>query len=112
MVMVKPFTVLIVLVLLFTALPAVSIWLTVGDSWQGIVPPFTDESLYQASVLTVVHGHLSGGNPYFLEHADDPPLVLFGGAWLNALPGLLGVPFIVALALNFILWSLLFAVAA
>ncbi len=110
--MVKPYTALVVIVLILTLLPAFSIWVLVGDAWLGIVPPFTDEALYQTRVQTVVHGHFSGGNPYFLEHTDDPPLVLFGGAWLNAVPQLLGLSLIPSLALNFVFWSLLFATAA
>ena len=61
---------------------------------------------------SVVEGHLTGGHPYFFEHRDDLPLVIFAGAWINALPQLAGLSFNTALILNFILWSLLFAAFA
>ncbi|MDP2652241.1 MAG: hypothetical protein Q8O94_03830 [bacterium] len=81
-----------------------------GDSWQGMLPNFTD-TLNFARVHTIGEGHLTAGNPYFLEHSDGPPLVVFGGAWLNAIPLLAGVPFTEAMTINFVIWSLLFAVS-
>ncbi|PIR83430.1 hypothetical protein COU19_00515 [Candidatus Kaiserbacteria bacterium CG10_big_fil_rev_8_21_14_0_10_56_12] len=102
--------VLMSVVLVLTSIPFIDIRVMLGDAWEGIFPVFTDESLYEARAQTLVHGH-TGGNPYFLEHADGPPLVIFGGAWLNAIPQRLGLPFEAATVLNFILWSLLFALA-
>ncbi|MDP2665272.1 MAG: hypothetical protein Q8P23_01295, partial [bacterium] len=62
-----------------------------------------------AHMQTIGGGYLTDGNPYFFEHRYDPPLVIFGGAWLNALPLFAGIPFNVALMINFIIWSLAFA---
>lgn len=107
----RPFAVLLGIVFVLTAIPVIDVFLVLGSSWQGIPPAFTDESLYLARVQTIVQGH-TGGNPYFKEHSDGPPLVVFGGAWLNAIPGLFGISFNTALLLNFVVWSLLFASSA
>lgn len=104
----RPAVMLIGIVLVLTTIPILDIFLILGDSWQGILPTFTDE-LNFARVHTIGEGHLTDGNPYFLEHSDGPPLVVFGGAWFNAIPLLAGVPFNTAMAVNFIVWSLLFA---
>ena len=89
--------------------PIVTIYVFVGDSWRGIIPAFTD-SLNFARIHTIGEGNLTDGNPFYMEHAGGPPLVLFGGAWLNAIPMWLGVPYNATLYINFLLWSLLFAV--
>ncbi|KKW43428.1 MAG: hypothetical protein UY93_C0002G0024 [Parcubacteria group bacterium GW2011_GWA1_56_13] len=107
----RPIVMLMGIVLALTLVPILDTYLIVGDAWRGILPTFTDETIYLAHVQTVGEGYLSDGNPYFLEHRNDPPLVIFGGAWLNAVPLLAGMPLNVALMLNFILWSLLFAVS-
>ena len=98
------------IVLVLTAIPVLDTYLIVGNAWQGILPTFTDE-LDFARMHTIGEGHLTDGNAYYLEHSDGPPLVLFGGAWLNAIPLFMGIPFTVALLINFIVWSLLFAAA-
>lgn len=107
----RPAIVLAGIVLVLTAIPVLNIYVVLGDAWQGILPAFTDEALYDARVQTIVRGH-TGGNPYFIEHSDGPPLVIFGGAWVNAIPQLAGLSFDTAIALNFIIWSLLFAATA
>lgn len=107
----RPAIVLAGIVLVLTAIPILDTYLVIGNTWQGILPAFTDEALYDARVQTIVRGH-TGGNPYFIEHSDGPPLVIFGGAWVNAIPQLAGLSFNTAIVANFILWSLLFAVAA
>ena len=99
------------IILALTAIPVVDIFLVLGSSWQGIPPGFTDESFYYARVQTILHGHPTEGNPYFLEHSDGPPLVIFGGTWLNAIPQLAGLSLNTSLLVNFIVWSLLFAVS-
>lgn len=107
----RPLVVLVVATFILSFIPIAHTFLVLGNSWQGIPPAFGDETLYHARVQTIVQGH-TGGNPYFIEHSDGPPLVIFGGAWVNAIPGLLGVPFNAALVLNFIVWSLSFAFSA
>lgn len=107
----RPVVVLLLTVLVLTSIPAIDFFFVLGDSWQGILPAFTDEALYHARVQTLVDGH-TGGNPYFLEHTDGPPLVIFGGAWINALPQLMGLSFTTSIVLNFVFWSLMFAAVA
>ncbi len=104
----RPIVVLLGIVLVLTAIPVLDTFLVIGNSWQGILPVFTDE-LNLARVHTIGEGHFTAGNAYYLEHADGPPLVIFGGAWLNALPLWTGMSLNSALMLNFIVWSLLFA---
>lgn len=101
--------VLVGIVLLLTTIPVLEASFVVGDTWQGITPTFSDETFYLARIQTIVKGHITEGNPYFMEHSDGPPLVIFAGAWLNALPQLAGLSFNTSLLINFVLWSLLFA---
>ena len=107
----RPFTVLVVIVLMLTTVPVFETVFVIGDAWQGILPPLTD-GIYDARVQTIGEGHFTGGNAFFLEHSDGPPLVIFAGAWINAIPLLFGVPFTTTMVINFIIWSLLFAVTA
>lgn len=102
-------SVLVAVTILLTLIPVIDTIVVVGSSWQGIPPTFIDETLYYAHMHTVGTGHLNDGNPYYLEHVNSPPLVLFGGAWLNALPLWAGIPFVPALLLNAIVWGLAFA---
>ncbi len=101
--------VLLSCVAILSLAPLVTMYVYVGDSWRGIMPAFTDQ-LNFARVHTIGEGNLTDGNPFYMEHAGGPPLVLFGGAWLNAIPMWLGVPYNATLLINFLLWSLLFAV--
>jgi hypothetical protein len=98
------------IVLVLTFVPVLDTFLALGNAWQGIPPTFLDEPLYFAHMHAIGEGYLNDGNPYFFEHRYDPPLVIFGGAWLNALPLFAGVPFNVTLMINFVIWSLAFAV--
>ncbi len=107
----RPIAVLMAIVLVLTAIPVLDIFFVLGNTWQGMPPNFTDETFYYARVQTIVKDHPTGGNPYFLEHADGPPLVIFAGAWINAIPQLAGLPLNASLIVNFILWSMLFALA-
>lgn len=101
----------VVVVLVLSCIPALVMKVGIGDEWRGIVPTFTDE-LNFARVHTIAEGNLTDGNPYFFEHKDGPPLVVFGGAWLNALVIALPLPLIATLYINFVLWSILFALTA
>jgi hypothetical protein len=105
----RPVVVLVLLVLLCTTFPPLATHVALGNAWQGIPPSFTDEGVYYAHMHTVAEGYLTDGNPFFFEHRNGPPFVIFGGVWLSALPLLAGLPFNVAIMLNFILWSLAFA---
>jgi hypothetical protein len=92
-------------------IPIVETHLVLGNAWQGVYPAFSDE-LNFARIHTIGEGHLTNGNGYYLEHADGTPLVIFGGAWLNAIPLWLGLSYNTSLLLNFFIWSLLFAASA
>ncbi|MEK7101800.1 MAG: hypothetical protein AAB882_01455 [Patescibacteria group bacterium] len=105
----RPAVILMGIVCILTFVPVLDTFLILGNEWQGIMPTFIDENLYQAQVHMVAQGYIKGGNPYFLEHRFDPPLVIFGGVWINALPLLTGVSLNTALMINFVLWSLVFA---
>src|SRR3989344_3398931 len=108
----RPAVVLMGVVLVLTAIPALDTFLILGDPLPPIAPTFTDETFNYARVQPIVEGYLTGGHPYFFEHRNDFPLVIFAGAWINALPQLAGLSFNTALILNFIIWSLLFAACA
>jgi hypothetical protein len=88
------------------------VYFVLGDQWKGFFPVFGDETFYYAHMQTIAEGHYNDGNPYFFEHQNGPPLVIFAGAWISALPLLLGLSFNLAIFVNFILWSLLFATVA
>lgn len=100
-------TALVAVTLCMTLIPVAAVYFILG-AWPVFPPTFTDETYYFAHVQNIAEGHLADGNPYLYEHRDAPPIVLFGGAWINALPLALGVPFMPAMMLNFIVWSLVF----
>lgn len=97
------------LILVLTSIPFVDMYLALGTPWPAVFPVFGDEPFNPARVESVVKGSLIGGNPYFIEHHYDPPLVIFAGAWISALPQLVGLSYNTSVLLNFIIWSLLFA---
>ncbi|MSU73890.1 hypothetical protein EXS56_01990 [Candidatus Kaiserbacteria bacterium] len=105
----SPVVLLVGVVLALTTIPVLTIHLMLGSAWQGITPSFTDESVYYAHMHAVGQGYLTDGNPFVFEYRNGTPLVIFGGAWVNALPLLAGLSLNSALAFNFILWSLAFA---
>ncbi|MEK7109349.1 MAG: hypothetical protein AAB919_02840 [Patescibacteria group bacterium] len=107
-----PFAVLIGVIILFSMIPVIEVVSVLGVGWQGFTPVFGDEGFYYAHVQTIAEGYYNDGNPYFFEHRSDPPPVIFGGAWLNVLPLLLGMPFNAAMLLNFVLWGLAFVSVA
>lgn len=105
----RPVAMLIGVVLVFTTIPILDAYLVVGDTWQGVLPTFWDEAVYTAHIQNIAGGYLNDGNPYFYEHRNDPPIVIFGGAWIDAIPFFAGASLNTALFINFILWSLAFA---
>lgn len=107
----RPIVVLIAIVLLLTTVPVFETAFVIGDAWQGILPPVTDV-IYEARVQSIGEGHFTGGNAFYLEHSDDPPLVIFAGAWVNAIPLFLGFSLVTTVMINFVIWSLLFAITA
>jgi hypothetical protein len=107
----RAFITLLVVVFLLTFIPLFDIHFILGNEWRGIFPNFTDE-LNFARLEKIGQGYLTDGNAYYYEHRFDAPIVIFGGTWLNAIPLWLGVSFNETLILNFIIWSLLFALLA
>ena len=107
----RPAIMLVAAILVLTTIPALEIFFVVGDAWQGIIPPFSDE-INSARLHTIGEGHLTDGNPFFIEHSDGAPLVIFGGAWINALPLWAGFPLVATMFINFGIWSVLFALSA
>lgn len=105
----RPAAVLLGIILALTSIPFIDMYLSLGTPWPSILPVFGDEPFNPARVQTIVKGSFIGGSPYFLEHHHDLPLVIFAGAWLNALPQLAGLSYNTSMLLNFVLWSLLFA---
>jgi hypothetical protein len=102
---------LAVVMVLFASLPFLETTFSVGHAWQGIMPTFGDETMYYVHVHEIGEGYLNDGNPYYAEHRMDPPLVIFGGAWLAAVPLWLGIPFDAAMAINYMLWSAAFCIS-
>ncbi len=107
-----PFVVLIGVILLLSMIPVVEVVSVLGNASPAFTPMFGDEGFYYAHIQTIAEGYYNDGNAYFFEHRFDAPLVIFGGAWLNALPLLAGIPFNAAMLLNFILWGIAFAAVA
>ncbi len=105
----RPVVLLMGIVLVLTMIPVFDVALVLGNDWKGITPTFLDETFFIARVQHIVKGYPAMGNPYFYEHRNELPLVIFGGAWLSAIPQSLGLSLNAALMVNFIIWSLAFA---
>lgn len=100
---------LICATLVLAAIPALDMFFALGTAWPAVPPTFTDETFYQGHVENIaVKGQLNDGNAYFLEDAGQPPPVIFGGAWVNAIPQWLGIPLMPSLYLNFAVFSVAF----
>lgn len=93
---------------LFALAPIAEAWYFVGSEWRGVVQAYGDEIIYQTHIHEIADGHIGYGNPYFIEHAGEGPLVVFAGIWVAAIPLLFGVPLYAAVYGNFIIWSMVF----
>lgn len=102
--------VLLVCVLFLSFLPTLEAKLVLGDMWRGVPVTYTDETLYQAQVQMVGQGNLTAGNPYLFEHRNDPPLVIFAGDWIGAIPQWLGLSFVTANFIDLLFWGSFFAI--
>jgi hypothetical protein len=69
---------------------------------------YNDADYYFDRMREVKDGYLFLGNPYFIEHHEDPPPAFFLADWLSAIPLLLGIPLMMTVLINFFLWSFLF----
>ncbi|MSR71027.1 hypothetical protein EXS62_03255 [Candidatus Kaiserbacteria bacterium] len=104
-----PFALLVGIVLLASLLPTAEAFFALGDAWSGVPQAYMDEYIYYSHVTETGTGNIFFGNPYLLEHRSEAPLIFFGSNILAALPLLVGIPLILALLLNFMLWSVVFA---
>lgn len=93
---------------LISLVPVIHAVVFIGSNWQGVTQAYGDEILYQAQMHAVGQGYFFFGNPYFLEHRLDAPLVIFGGSWLAAIPLFFGIPLWLALFINYTVWSVIF----
>jgi hypothetical protein len=81
--------------------------------WRGVVPRGTTDSLYYyARIKEVLDGHLLNGNPYIYEYRDAFPPAFFLPDIVSAIPMLLGIPFDLGIAVNVLIWSLVFLLLA
>lgn len=96
-------------IIALSLLPTALSIFALGSAYRGVPVSFTDSAMYKAHVAHVGAGYLSDGNPYYLEHAAEPALVIFLGDYLHAIPMLVGVPFSATLLINLFLFSVLFA---
>lgn len=94
---------------LLSCLPILNAYFVIGAEWRGVPQSYGDEILYINQIHEVLDGYFWYGNQYLYEHREGPPLVVFAGHWLAALPALFGMPFLVLLMFNFFLWSMIFA---
>ena len=99
-----------VTVFFLACIPIVYTYIAAGSTWRGVVPQFVnDDVYYYARMENIVHGYPFIGNPFFYEHRMDTPPAFFVADWIAAVPLLLGVPFIIGICLNFIVWSIVFS---
>ncbi|MDP2593817.1 MAG: hypothetical protein Q8P36_00550 [bacterium] len=108
----RQLAVLAFFVLAASLIPIAHVYHAVGAGWQGVPPVYTDEDYFYARMKEVSDGHPLIGNPYLYEHRDDLAPTFFIPDWLAAIPLNLGASLPMALAVNFSLWSLIFAFLA
>ncbi len=93
---------------LLALLPVLNAALVIGSDWRGVPQSYGDEVLYFNQIHEIGDGQFWYGNQYLLEHAGGPPLVVFAGHWLAAIPLWLHIPFIPAMVLNDVVWGIVF----
>lgn len=105
----KEFWCALAVVLVMTTLPVVHEKFLIGDAWRGVPQSYGDEILYHSQVHEVADGYFGYGNPYLYEHRNDPPLVIFAGNWISAVPLFFHIPLFDSLMIDFVLWSIVLA---
>ncbi len=106
----KYYLILVISVILASLLPVLHVYMQAGNSWKGIAPSFVDDDLYYyARMQNVVHGYPLIGNPYFFEHRGEISPSFFVADWLSTAPEFFGLSFISTVILNFVFWSIAFA---
>lgn len=109
----KKSLILVICIILLALIPIIHTYYQNGTSWAGVAPSFVNDDLYYyARMQNIVHGYPLIGNPYFFEHREDLSPAFFVSDWLSTIPMKMGMPFIPTIALNFIIWSILFSILA
>ncbi len=67
---------------------------------------------YSARIREIKDGHYFIGNPYFIEHNNEPAPAFFVADWIAAAPYLAGLSFDVTMVFNALLWSIIFTLLA
>ncbi len=94
--------------LLATLIPVIFVIFEVGgwQNWQGVTPRgVTDSLYYYARIHEVTDGYPLVGNPYVYEYRETFAPAFFLPDIVSAIPILLGVPFNIAIMINFFIWS-------
>lgn len=98
----------LLIALLVTLIPVIFVIYEVGgwQNWQGVTPKgVTDSLYYYARIREVADGYPLVGNPYVYEYRDAFAPAFFLPDIVSAVPLLLGVPFNLAIVINFFIWS-------
>ena len=107
----KALVILVVIIFLLSLIPIIHTYFQTNILWQGVVPSFVDDDLYYyARMQNVIHGYYLIGNPYFFEHRQEISPAFFAPDWLSIIPIKLGIPLAFGVALNFIMWSIIFSI--
>lgn len=102
---------LIGVVFFLSLLPVIHTYNQSGNLFTEVTPSFVDDDLYYlARIQDVVQGYPFIGNPYYFEHRNNISPSFFIADWISSIPLILGLDLSHSLALNFSLWSLIFAV--
>ncbi len=93
---------------LFGAHPYIGARIVAGEDWQGIVPKFTEDSLYYMTRASSVAHEGPTVNPYYTKTYDAP------SPSITLIDNILGVPYLfltpfAAAVTNTFLWSAIFA---
>lgn len=81
--------------------------------YAGVPPAYVDDDLsYYGRMKEVADGRPLISNPYFIEYQKSEPGTFSVADWLAAVPLLLGIPLSQAIVLNFLVWSIFFAILA
>ena len=103
---------MIIAVVVLSLLPVFDIALMVQGAWQGVISTeiYADSLYYHARFREIKDGYPFIGNPFYIEHRADMPPTFFVADWLMSLPFLLGLSLPATLIIDFIFWSLVFAI--
>ncbi len=100
----------LMLSILFSLLPFISLYVRVGGEPQ-IMPEMIDDSLYYfAREREVEVGNFLIGNPYFLNHSKDIAPTFFVPDWIASVPKIFGIDTNTLIILDCIIWTSIFYV--